>query len=104
MGSSQQQGRTQCGPLLVLRLIAYGKEYPLSCIGIFNDVLTGPFLAKFSHTHFCDIEGLHSLNEMQDSIGLQLVDAKKRAHQTPIGDNCEGGQWNDYDMEEAAAN
>lgn len=91
-------------PLLVVRLIAYCEEYPLSCFGIFNDVLTGPCLAKFSHTHFCNIEGLHSLNELQDSIALHFVDAKKRAHQTPIGDSYEGDQWNDHDMKEAAAN
>jgi len=41
-------------------------------------VLARPYLAKFSYTSFCIVEGLRCLDEMHVSIALQLENAKRR--------------------------
>jgi hypothetical protein len=41
-------------------------------------VLARPYLAKFSYTSFCIVEGSRCLDEMHVSIALQLENAKRR--------------------------
>src|ERR1700680_2542328 len=59
-------------PQSVLALIPRTDEYPLASFFVVNDVLSGPYVAKFSHTSLCFVEGLHCFDEMQVSIALHL--------------------------------
>jgi len=52
-------------------------EYPFSRFGILNHVIARPYLAKFSHSFSCLIERLHSLDKMQTTVALHLVDAQR---------------------------
>ena len=63
--------------LLVLPLVPRANEYPLARFFVVNDVLSRPFLTKFPHTYSCIVEGTHGLNEVQVSITLHPVDAKR---------------------------
>src|SRR5260370_36681814 len=65
---------------LVLRLVPRTNEYSLPRFHIFNAVLAGPKLPKFSYTCFRIVEGWQCLDEVQASIALQLEDAKGQTH------------------------
>src|SRR5712672_530273 len=56
-------------------------EYPFSRFAILNHVLARPYLAKFSHSFSGLIERLHSLDKMQTTVVLHLVDAKRPSNQ-----------------------
>src|SRR5882724_3923607 len=56
-------------------------EYPFSRFAILNHVLARPYLAKFSHSFPCFIERLHSLDKMQTTVALHLVDAQRPSNQ-----------------------
>src|SRR5260221_2946904 len=61
---------------LVLRLVPRTNEYSLPRFHIFNAVIAGTSLPKFSYTCFRIVEGWQCLDEVQASIALQLEDAK----------------------------
>ena len=86
---------------LVLRFVPRADKKPLPRFLIVNDVLAPPYRAKFAHTSFCIIEGLNSLNKMQSSVGLHLVDAEGQLNYD-WGQNFRKGQRSDYDMDETA--
>jgi hypothetical protein len=52
---------------------------PLARFFIFNDVLTRPVVAKFSHASCCIFERRLYLDELQGSIALHVVNAKVRS-------------------------
>src|SRR5258707_12850332 len=78
---------------LILPLVPRTNEYSLPRFHIFNAVLAGPYLPKFSYTCFRIVEGWQCLDEVRASIPLQLEDPKgtrqpksKRWDQTTRGD------------------
>src|SRR5258708_245630 len=77
---------------LVLRLVPRTNEYSLPRFHIFNAVLAGPYLPKFSYTCFRIVEGWQCLDEVQASIALQLEDAKGQTQpNSKWGDELPGG-------------
>ena len=75
----------------VLRPVPCIDEHPLSRFFIFNDVLSRPEPAKFSHTFFCIVARMHCLYELQGSIALHFVDAKERTQSNSDLGNTYGG-------------
>src|SRR5258708_30856421 len=82
---------------LILRLVPCANEYPLPRFHIFNAVLAGPYLPKFSYTCFRIVEGWQCLDEVQVAIALQLEDAKGQAHpNSERGPTLRRDSWSDY--------
>src|SRR5258708_26440176 len=82
---------------IVLRPVPRTNEYSLPRFHIFNSVLAGPYLPKFSYTCFRFVEGWQCLDEVQVAIALQLEDAKGQARpNSERGPTYKEGQWSDY--------
>jgi hypothetical protein len=65
-----------------------------------NDILSGPYRAKFSHTFLCIIKRWHPLYEVETAIALHFVDAERQRAKLRLGMGLlYGGQWRDYRTE-----
>jgi hypothetical protein len=58
--------------------VSHSNERSLPRFFVVNHVLARPYLAKFSYTSFCIVEGSRCLDEMHVSIALQLENVKGR--------------------------